>query len=128
MTLSQLFDHNNAEQITSTVRKIKNTMTGSFDASELLQQLDQLEKPFQSTHWVFSSPAMIGIPLLIALLGFKIQIKCCTKSETQPALPALSAPPAVNPNILVQPAILGPQPTLIFKKLAAPKSITIINS
>jgi hypothetical protein len=35
MTLSQLFEHNDAEQITSTVCKIKNTMTGSFDASEL---------------------------------------------------------------------------------------------
>jgi hypothetical protein len=40
MSLSQLFDHNDAEQITSTVHKIRVTMTGSLDASELLQQLD----------------------------------------------------------------------------------------
>jgi len=58
---------------TNTVHKIRDTMTGSFDASELLQQLDQLDKPFQSTHWVFSSPAaMIGIALLIALLSLTI--------------------------------------------------------
>ncbi len=46
MSLSQLFDHNDAEQITNTVHKIRDTMTGSFDASELLQHLDQLNKPF----------------------------------------------------------------------------------
>jgi hypothetical protein len=104
-------------------------MTGSFDASELLQQLDQLEKPFQSTFWVFSSPAaMIGVSVLIALLSFTAWKKCCTKAETQPALPTLSAPLAVNPHVPMQPAVPGPQPTLNFKKLAARKSITNINS
>jgi hypothetical protein len=120
----------NAEQITNTVHKIRDTMTGSFDASELLQQLDHLDKPFQSTHWLFSSlAAMTGIALLITLLSFTIWKKCCTKSVIQPALPVLSAPPAVNnPVVPVQPAILGLQPNLYFKKTAAPKSITIINS
>jgi hypothetical protein len=80
MSLSQLFDHNDAEQITSMVHKIRDTMTGSFDASERLQQLDQLDKPFQSIHRTFSSPpAMIGIFLLIALLSFTRWKKCCTK-------------------------------------------------
>jgi len=32
MTLSQLFDNNDAEQITSAVNKIRDTITGSFDA------------------------------------------------------------------------------------------------
>jgi hypothetical protein len=46
-------------------------MPGKFDATELLQKLDQLYKPFQSTHWLFSSPAaMIAISFIIALLSF----------------------------------------------------------
>jgi hypothetical protein len=52
--LSQLFDHNDPEQITQIVFKMKTTMPSKFDASELLQQLDQLDKPFQSAHWLFS--------------------------------------------------------------------------
>jgi hypothetical protein len=128
MSLLQLFDHNDAEQITSTVHKIRDTMTGSFDASELLQQLDQLDKPFQSTHWTFLSPAaMIGIFLLIALLSFTTWKKCCTKPMIQPALPAPTTLPPVNPNVPLQPANPALQPKFNFQKSAAPKSITIIN-
>jgi hypothetical protein len=130
MTLSQLFDHNDVAQIMQIVHKIKTTMPGKFDASELLQQLDQLDKPFQLAKWLFSSPAaMIGIALLFALLSFALWKKCCTKSTTLPALPAPSALPAVNLNVLQQPAVLGSQPSsLNFQKSTAPKMITIINS
>jgi hypothetical protein len=135
MSLSQLFDHNDAEQITNTVHKIRDTTTGSFDASELLQHLDKLNEPFQSTHWTFSSPAaMIGIFLIIALLTFIIWKKWCTKTMTQPEILAPTAPPAVNPNVALQPAqpapqpIPAPRPNFNFKKSVAPKSITIINS
>jgi hypothetical protein len=135
MTLLQLFDRTDTEQITNAVDKIRHTMTDSFDASELWQHLDKIIEPFKSSHWAFSSlAAMIGVALLISLLTFTIWKKCCTMPYTQPALPAPSAPPAVNPGLCVQPAalgpqqVLGPQPNLNFQKLAAPKSITIINS
>jgi hypothetical protein len=73
MTLSQLFDHTDTEQITNAVHKIRTTMTGSFDASELLQQLEKLDQTFQCSHWVVSSPAaMIGFAFIIALLSFAI--------------------------------------------------------
>jgi hypothetical protein len=129
------FCHTDTEQITNAVQKIRHTMTGSFDTSELLQQLKKLNQPFQSSHWVISSPAtMIGFALLISLLSFAIWKKCCTKSNTQPALPAPSAPLAVTPQVPSQPAIMAPQqalvpqPNLNFKNLPAPKTITIINS
>jgi hypothetical protein len=66
--------------------------------------------------------------------------KVLFKADTQPALPAPSAPPAVNPGVPLQTAImapqqvlapqqlLGPQPHLNFKNSAAPKMIMIINS
>jgi hypothetical protein len=135
ITLSQLFDHTDTEQITNAVHKIRNTMTGSFDASEFLHQLEKLNQPFQSSHWVVSSPAaMICFAFIISLLSFTIWKNCCTKPDTQPALPALSAPTAVNPGVPLQPAVmapqqlLNPQPNLNFKNSAAPKTITIINS
>jgi hypothetical protein len=105
MSLSQLFDHKDAEQITNTIHKIRDTMTGSFDASELLQHLDQLNKPFQSTHWTFSSSAaMIRIFLILALLTFTIWKKCCTKTMTQLDILAPTTLPAVNPNVPLQTA------------------------
>jgi hypothetical protein len=73
MSLLQLFDHNDAEQIANAVHQIRDTTTGSFDASELLQNLDKLNEPFQSKHWIFSSPAMIfGLIAIITLLSFLI--------------------------------------------------------
>ena len=47
-----------------------------------------------------------------------------------PALPTLSALPAMNPKPApLQPAVIGSQPnSMHFQKSAAPKSITIINS
>ena len=69
MSLSQLFDHNDAEQIASAVHQIRDTTTGSFDASEPLQQLDKLNAAFKSSHYLFSSPAdMIAIALILSLL------------------------------------------------------------
>jgi hypothetical protein len=93
MSLSQLFDHNDAEQIAKAVHQIRDTTTGSFDASELLQNLDKLNEPFQSKHWIFSSPATIfGLFAIITLLSFLIWKKCCTKPPTNTHLPAPSAP------------------------------------
>jgi len=135
MTLSQLFDHTDTEQITNAVHKIRHTMASSFDASEPLQQLDKLNAPYKSSHYLFSSPAdMIAIALILSLLSFTIWKKCCTKPDTTPTLLVPSAPPAVNPGVSVQSAVLGPQqvlgpqPNLNFQKSVAPKSIMVINS
>jgi hypothetical protein len=136
MSLSQLFDHNDAEQIANAVHQIRDTTTGSFDASELLQKLDKLNEPFQFKHWIFSSPAMMfGFFALITLLSFLVWKKCCTKLSTNTDLPTPSAPPvppviqpAVNPNVSVVAPQQGPVPTAINFKKSPPKSITIINS
>ena len=81
MTLAQLFDHEDTEQLMQLVKQIRSTISGTFDACELLQQLDSLNQPFQSRHWLFSSPAaMIGTVLVIALVSFGIYTKCCPKS------------------------------------------------
>jgi hypothetical protein len=103
MSLSQLFDHNDAEQIASAVHQIRDTTTGSFDASELLQNLDKLNEPFQSKHWIFSSPATIfRLFALIILLSFLVWKKCSTKPLTNKDVPAPSAPPILP---VLQPAV-----------------------
>jgi hypothetical protein len=77
---------------------------------------------------------MIGIFLILAFLTFTIWKKCCTKTMNQSEILAPTAPPAVNPNVPLQTAQPVPQPIPVltpnfnFKKSAAPKSITIINS
>jgi hypothetical protein len=136
LSLLQFFDHNDAEQIASAVHQIRDTTTGSFDASELLQNLDKLNEPLQSKHWIFSSPAtMFGLFVLIILLSFLVWKKCCTKPPTNTDLPAPSATPilpvvqpAVNPNVPFVAPQQGPASTAINFKKSPPKSITIINS
>ncbi len=113
------------------VSQLKTTMPGNFDASELLKKAWAITKPFQSAHWLFSSPAaMIGIAFLFALLSFALWKKCCTKSPNLPALLVPSAPPVMNSNVTsLQPVVIGSRPNAMhFQKSAAPKSITIINS
>jgi hypothetical protein len=79
MTLVQLFDNQDTEQLLKLVSQIRTTVSGAFDARELLQRLDCLNKPFQDDHWLLSSPAaMIGIICLIALVTFK-----CLKNAVQ---------------------------------------------
>jgi len=149
MTLSQLFDHEDAEQITKVATEIRDTYTGKFDASELIKRLDNIQVPFQSKHWIFSSPLIMIFTLALGvLLTYCIWKKFCTKSSTTAELPFPTAPPAVAPAApvaqpqlvqqIVQPAIYpnvpdpasisGPHPTAIHFKKSPPKSITIINS
>jgi hypothetical protein len=149
MTLSQLFDHEDAEQITKVATEIRDTYTGEFDASELIKRLDNIQVPFQSKHWIFSSPLIMIFTLALGvLLTYCIWKKFCTKSSTTAELPFPMAPPAVAPAApvaqpqvvqqIVQPAmypnvpdpasISGPPPTAIHFKKSPPKSITIINS
>ncbi len=131
MTLGQLFDHQDTEQIMELVSHIRFTVSGAFDASELLQRLDTFNKPFQANHWLFSLPAaMIGIVCIIALVVFTCSKTFCSKSShSVPVLPTPLAPPAQAPPPQVQPETVGFQPApLHFNKSAAAKSITIINS
>jgi hypothetical protein len=65
-------------------------MTGSFDASENLQQLEKLNLPSVNSHWIVSSPAAM---INYYFAQFHHMEMCYTKSDTQPALPAPSAPP-----------------------------------
>ena len=148
LTLAQLFDHQDTEQLMQTVKEIRSTISGTFDASELLQRLDSLNKPFRSHHWLFSSPAgMIGTVILIALVSFVVYKKCCPKSpSTNTAFSSPSAPPPPTDVFMEELAMLrdfynyanrpGTNPGSIPKALPPPqqkqsqlpKSITIINS
>ncbi len=147
MTLAQLFDHEDTELLMQTVKEIRSTISGTFDASELLQRLDALNKPFQSHHWLFSSPAgMIGIVILIALVSFVVYKKCGPKSTlTQTVSSSPSAPPPPTDVYMQELAMLreyynynnwpGTNPGAVKANQPAPpqpiqppKSITIINS
>ena len=143
MSLPELFDHNDAEQITQVATEIRDTYSGEFDASELIKRLDNIQIPFQSKHWLFSSPLLIILMLALGiLLTFCIWKKFCAKPPaTELLLP--TAPPAAAPaqpqvvQQIVQPAMYPqvPDPASVqgipagvhFKK-SPPKSITIINS
>ena len=146
MTLAQLFDHEDTEQLMHLVKQIRSTISGTFDASELLQRLDALNEPFQSHHWLFSSPAaMIGIVLIIALISFVVYKKCFPKSphkQTDSSTPSAPPPSDLQSQELAMLRDLynynnrpGTNPAAIpqnqpgqQKPIQLPKSITIINS
>jgi hypothetical protein len=134
MTLAQLFNHEDTEQLLQLVNQIRSTISGTFDASELLQRLDSLNKPFQADHWLFSLPAaMIGVVCLIALASFVIYSKCCSKSSpptTELPAPSAHLTPTVTPLLTLQPPAMTYQtnPIQYNKAAVAPKSITIIKS
>jgi len=146
MTLAQLFDHEDTEQLMHLVKQIRSTISGMFDASELLQRLDALNEPFQSHHWLFSLPAaLIGMVLIIALISFVIYKKCFPKSPlTQTDFSTPSAPPPTdsqsqelamlrdlynyNNRPGTNPAAMPHNQPAPQKPIQLPKSITIINS
>jgi hypothetical protein len=62
MSLSQLFNHNNIEQLTAMITDIRKHINGDFNANQLLKHLDNVQKPFSADPWQVSSPAaMIGV-------------------------------------------------------------------
>jgi len=151
MSLSELFDHEDAEQITKVATEIRDTYSGEFDASELIKQLDNIQVPFQSKHWIFSSPLLMIFTVAFGiLLTYCIWKKFCTKPHTNTdfllpsAPPTAPAAPTVQPaqpqvvQQIVQPAmypqvpdpasVSGLPPAAIHFKKSPPKSITIINS
>ncbi len=88
MSLPELFNHDDTVQLTAMIKDIRKHITGDFDASHLLKQLDHVQKPFSADHWRFSSPAvMLGTALLLAVVAVVIWKKCCaqTSNTAQPS-------------------------------------------
>jgi len=49
-------------QLTAMIKDIYiKHINGDFDASKLLKQLDNVQKPFSADHWGFSSPAVTSL-------------------------------------------------------------------
>jgi hypothetical protein len=125
MTLQQLFNYHDGEQINEVILELRSKITGEFDASQLLQRLDNLDKPFLSAHWLFSSQAAMIVKFLLqAFISFAMYKQCCAKSTTElPVSMTLSAPASLS----VVPVVYPP-PTVQFHKSATAPKITIINS
>jgi hypothetical protein len=70
--ITDLFHYGNKEGIHQAVQRLWTRYNGEFDATILLDQLDQLKIP--DTHWTFASPAaMIGAA--ICLFGFFLPLE-----------------------------------------------------
>jgi hypothetical protein len=114
MSLPELFNHEDAVQLTAMIKDIRKHINGDFDASQLLTQLDNVQKPFSADHWRFSSPAvMLGLALLLAVIAAVIWKKCCAQTPSTAPTPAMVAqmqapPPQIQP--APQPQIPTPQP------------------
>jgi hypothetical protein len=92
MSLSQLFNHNNNEQLTAMIMYLRKHINGNFDASQLQKQLDMVQKPFSADHWQFSLPAaMFGVAVLIAVVSFAVWKKCCAQASHTAQTPTIAA-------------------------------------
>jgi hypothetical protein len=70
MSLPEFFNHEDTVQLTAMIKDIRKHINGDFDASQLLKQLDNVQKPFSADHWRFSSPvAMLGLAFLLAVVS-----------------------------------------------------------
>ena len=82
MSLSQLFNHDDYDQRTAMITDLRKHVNGDFNASQLLNRLNTVQKPFSADHWRFSSPAvMFGAAILIAVVTFAIGKKCCAQAQ-----------------------------------------------
>jgi hypothetical protein len=107
MSLSQLFNHEDNEQLTAMIMDLRKHINGNFDASQLLKRLDTAQKPFSADHWHFSSPAaMFGAAILMAVVLFVIWKKCCAQApntaHTPAPLPALQPMPQAQSQLQLQ--------------------------
>jgi hypothetical protein len=108
MSLSQLFNHDDNDQLTAMIQDLRKHINGDFDASQLLKRLDTVQKPFSADHWRFSSPAaMLGAAILIAVVTFAIWKKCCAQAQNTAPTPAIAAPLPQQPQPQIQ---IQPQP------------------
>jgi hypothetical protein len=110
--ITDLFHYEYKDAIHQAVQGLRNRHNGKFDATILLEQLDQLDQRSQDKnpdlHWIFTSPAaMIGAAICLLRLGYCFW-KCCCQNWTMTTViqPSPSAPPMPTP--VVQVPIPGP--------------------
>jgi hypothetical protein len=140
MSLLQLFNHDDNDQLTAMITDLRKHINGDFDAIRLLKRLDRVQKPFSADHWRFSSPAaMLGAAFLIAVVTFAMWKKCCDQAQNTAQTSAIDAPLPTRqplPQIQIQPhpqpqmpppqpqsalpAYTQQNPTFNFSKLTAP--------
>ncbi len=73
--ITYLFCHGNKETIHQAVQGLRTRCNGKFDATIILDQLDNLQAP--DSHWSFTSlAAMIGAAICIFTIGFCIWKIC----------------------------------------------------
>jgi hypothetical protein len=52
------------------IKDIRKHINGNFNASQLLKQLENVQKPFSADNWQISSPVvMLGLALLLAVVA-----------------------------------------------------------
>jgi hypothetical protein len=107
--ITDLFHYENKDAIHQAVQGLRNRYNGEFDATLLLNQLDQLDQRGQSgtqdSHWTFTSPAaMIGAAICLLGVGYLLWRCCCRTSNVMTVIqPAPSAPPMPAPVAMIQP-------------------------
>jgi hypothetical protein len=108
--ITDLFHYGNKEAIHQPVQGLCTRYNGEFDATILLDQLDQLDQcKTPDTHWIFTSPAvMIGTAICLFGLGYCLWRCCCRTATTAPPQPL--APPMPMP-------MIQPQPTNMTRKM-----------
>ncbi len=69
--ITDLFHYGNKEAIHQAVQGLRTRYNGEFDATILLDQLDQLDqRKTPDTHWIFTSPAaMVGAAICLFGVG-----------------------------------------------------------
>jgi len=111
--ITDLFRYENKDAIHQAVQGLRTRYNGEFDATVLLNQLDQLDQRNQDgkqeSHWTFTSPAaMIGAAICLLGVGYLLWRCCCrTANLTTIIQPTPSAPPMPAPVATIQP----PAPT-----------------
>jgi hypothetical protein len=109
--ITDLFRYENKDAIHQAVQGLRTRYNGEFDATVLLNQLDQLDQRNQDTkqesHWTFTSPAaMIGAAICLLGVGYLLWRCCCrTSNLTTVIQPVPSAPPAPIPTATTQPPV-----------------------
>jgi hypothetical protein len=99
--ITDLFHYGNKEAIHQAVQGLRTRYNGKFDATILLDQLDQLKVP--DSHWAFTLPAaMIGAAICLFTTGICLW-KCCRHTK-EDLTPGPSAPPMPIPVLAPQPA------------------------
>jgi hypothetical protein len=108
--ITDLFHYGNKEAIHQAVQGLWTRYNGEFDATILLDQLDQLKTP--DAHWAFTSPAtIIGAAICLFALGVCFWKCCCRAKEAPPPqplappmpMPTLAPPPVSTPRMVPTP-------------------------